>query len=98
MVRQLILSGYPLNDTKQGNFTALHIASSEKDEESIKIVKLLIKNKADLNIISDNFTTPLSEAVLKENMVSMALLLKNGAKSYFDDMSIRTKSPFFRSI
>jgi len=98
VVHQLITSGFPLNDVKTGGLTALHIACSETDKESTQIAKMLIRYRADINVVNDDGISALSEAVLKKNHEVVEVLLKKGANIYFSDKELRDKSPFFQAI
>ena len=87
-----------MNDVKRGGLTALHIACSETDKESIQIAKMLIRYRADINVVNDDGISALSEAVLKQNHELLEVLLKKGANIYFQDKELRDKSPFFQAI
>ena len=64
IVQQLVDSGYPLNEKKSGGLTAIISACIDDNE---KISKILIRGKANLNIVTDKGSSALSEAVLKNN-------------------------------
>ena len=98
IVTQLINSGFPLDDRKKFGFSALHIAAGNKDNESIQIVKLLVNAKADMNAISSNGSSPLSEAVKNENHKIITFLLKRNAQVYYDDIEILDKCPMFMAV
>ncbi|WP_130735741.1 ankyrin repeat domain-containing protein [Flavobacterium sp. J27] len=55
--------------------------SSGKSEYKLSMVELLIENGADVNLAADIFS-PLSQAVMKNDIEIMQLLLKNGANDF----------------
>ena len=95
IVQQLVDSGYPLNEKKSGGLTAL-VSSCVDDNE--KISKILIKGKANLNIVTDKGSSALSEAVVKNNKKLTWLLLTQGAHMIYKDPKIIHLSPFYKAI
>ena len=55
--------------------------SSGKSEYKLNMVEVLIANGADVNLIADIFS-PLSQAVMKNDIEIVQLLLKNGANDF----------------
>ena len=66
-----------MNNVKRGNVTAL--VSSCIDEENYGVTKLLVKSGADLNIVTDQGSSALVEAVTRENIELIKMLLRKGA-------------------
>jgi len=66
------------NQLTQCGFTTLHRAVKQAD---IKLIKLLLKHKADPNIYSKNYDplTPFQQAVLRSPLDIVKLLAENGA-------------------
>ncbi len=67
-----------INQRNKGGATSLHIACREGNFE---IVKTLIDNGANVNIIDNEGWTPLMRASLNGNGEIVEILLKNGAKA-----------------
>lgn len=74
-IKLLISYGADINSNK-GCETALHIAIEKNYNE---IAKILIENKADVNIKDYNFYTPLIHAIKKNNIEIVKYLIKAGA-------------------
>lgn len=83
-VKQRIDEGL-INDVvdESGN-TLLHIAVTDNN---IEIIKLLLKNKADLNIKNETGMTALHIAVVNENLSTVNLLLEHKAKPNLGNQS-----------
>ena len=93
VVKLLIDSGFPINETKQGGFTALIISCACKitddkdhnhqefsdDKYSKYLPKMLIAAGADINLVSDSGMTALSQAIELHNNKLAEFLLKKGA-------------------
>lgn len=79
IAKLLINLGADVNIKTNRNVTALHLVS-KIDNESDKIAKMLIENKAEVNSLDFEGNTPLHEACMsgKSNIVN--LLIKNGAE------------------
>ena len=74
------------------NFTALHFACVLNNED---IVRLLLKAKANTNVLSSNGVTPLSIAVSKGNVKIVEVLLAVGADVELENDVIRGWRPIF---
>ena len=73
-------------------------ADSKLKKRFNEIAKLLINAKADLNAISEDGSTALSEAVCKNNHELVELLVKRNANIMNTDMKYRDSSAFFKAI
>lgn len=67
-----------INQRNKGGATSLHIACREGNFD---IVKILIDNGANVNIVDNEGWSPLMRASLASNAKIVELLLKNGAKA-----------------
>lgn len=92
----LIQSNFPLNNVKRGNVTAL--VSSCIDEENYGVTKLLVKSGADLNIVTDQGSSALVEAVTRENIELIKMLLRKGAYIHHKEKKFLLKSPFYQAL
>ncbi|MAS20098.1 MAG: hypothetical protein CMF34_07490 [Leeuwenhoekiella sp.] len=83
-LKTLLAAGYAINTLQEANTSLLHLAA-EKNE--LTLVKPLVDNGIDLNVVNDNGNTALHIAAMKaENEKILALLVKAGA-----DTSIETQ-------
>ena len=73
--RYLLLKGATLNSNKHSKFL---FSSAEKGK--LEIIKLLLENKFDINMIDENGETPLFKAALNNCFGIFKFLHKNGAK------------------
>lgn len=73
IVEALLDKGADANLYGQGSYSAVFYCKDEK------ILKLLRKHKADFNLLVDNNTRPLFEAVKSNNSQLVKMLLENGA-------------------
>lgn len=68
-----------INQRNKGGATSLHIACREGNFD---IVKILIENGANLNVVDNEGWSPLMRASLVGNEKIVEILLKNGAKAH----------------
>mgnify|MGYP003759529135 CR=1 FL=1 len=91
IVNMLIQSKYRLDEVDSNGFTALIIAASIKDSpHSQRICVNLIKAGAQVNIISKNGQTCLTESVRSDHKALSAYAIKHGAKILFEEKEFRT--------
>ena len=83
-VKELIAKGAPVDwrDDYYGGDTPLHAAAQEEDNG--EILRLLIKNKCDVNVANKYGETPLMYAALNESMANVRILV-----NYLADLTIR---------
>lgn len=79
-----------------GGATALIIAASDPD--SFQLCKMMIEDGVNLNKVTDNGQSALSESVQGNNRALTELLLKFGAKIFYEEAHYRDNSPFFKAI
>jgi len=70
----------------------------EDDNPNDVIARKLIKAGANLNIISDNGCTALTEAIKKDNRPLVDFLIKKGANIFNADPSQKDQSAFYQAI
>jgi len=83
MVKELIDAGADVNESDQGLFLPIVVASSRRTPIGLAILKLLIDRGADVNKVEDGLglgtTTALIAAVTERNIEGVKLLLDAGA-------------------
>ena len=112
VVKLLIDSGFPINETKQGGFTALIISCMCKfnedhdhvhqefndDNNSMYIPKMLVAAGADINHVTDLGISALSQAIDLHNNKLAEFLLKKGADIFNKEPTQLDQGPLFRAI
>ena len=112
IVKLLIDSGFPINETKQGGFTALIISCMCKftedhdhvhqefndDINSMYIPKMLVAAGADINHVTDSGISALSQAIDLHNNKLAEFLLKKGANIFNKEPTQLDQGPLFRAI
>ena len=96
-VKLLINHGAKIDELSMGNNTPLAFACEFADgrQSNHLIVKLLLKKKANPNLLNINGKSPLHHAVSKGSIESAALLLKY--KAYVDQKDNRSCTPLFHA-
>ena len=77
-----IIDQYDVNETNDYGYTALHYAA---DNGNLEILKLLINNKALIDIQSNDGSTPLMLSVIRQHEETCKKLLENGANPNLKD-------------
>lgn len=77
VVQALINAGAKVNEKNKLGETPLFLMN-EEDDERLKILKILIKNGAKVNMCASN-SSPLREAIYSDDRKSVAFLIESGA-------------------
>jgi ankyrin repeat protein len=92
----LIDSKFRLNELDNNGFSALILASSFKNQNEICLK--LLKAGADVNIVSKNGESCLSQAMTNHNKALAKIALKFSAKVLCGQDDLKDHSPFIKAI
>jgi ankyrin repeat protein len=76
LIQKMLDGHFSINGQDEHGFAAIHHAINNKQ---VKVIDLLAKNGADLNMFDSRKSTPLFYACLMQHIPSVITLLKNGA-------------------
>jgi ankyrin repeat protein len=96
ITQMLIDSNFRLNELDKNGYSALIIASSFKNNNEICLK--LLKAGANVNIISKNGESCLSQAMVNHNKTLAKMALKYGAKVLYESEILKDHSPFIKAI
>ena len=96
IVKQLVLSNYPVNEVMNDGQTALILIA--KHPKQVEIARLIIKRNVDLNQTCDQGMSALSYCIIHNNVVLADYLLRKGAQPFNSIEKELNMSAFFVGI